>query len=194
MPVVLVVVGGLLALVLLATVRSAPEWRRAVVVRRGRRRPELKGPGLFLRIPVLDRLEWLDLRTVTLSLGEDAVTRDGVPVRVDALAYFRVVEPSAAIAHDDYLTATTEVAQARLRSVLGRHTFDELVFERGRIDEILGSTMTDATSSWGVSVPVVEIREVGVPADMRQRLAARHRSGSARISFGASSSHPTERA
>src|SRR5262249_30200533 len=156
--IVLAVIVILLILVLFAAVKIAREYERGVIFRLGRLLPQPKGPGLFLLIPVVDRMVKVDLRTVTLNVPpQEVITKDNVPVRVNAVAYFRIVEPKAATVQvENYMVATSQIAQTTLRSVLGQHVLDELLSERDKINQILQSIIDEATSPWGIKVSVVE--------------------------------------
>ncbi len=170
---------ALLALVVLAvmlvsaTVKVAREYERGVVFRLGRLLPTPKGPGLFILIPVIDRMVKVDLRTVTLNVPpQEVITRDNVPVRVNAVAYFRIVEPNAAIVQvENYMVATSQIAQTTLRSVLGQHQLDELLAERDKINQLLQGIVDEATSPWGIKVSVVEVKDVEIPSDMQRAMA-----------------------
>ena len=167
------VIVVLLVLVLFATVKVAREYERGVIFRLGRLLPNPKGPGLFLLIPVIDRMEKVDLRTVTLNVPpQEVITKDNVPVRVNAVAYFRIVEPKAAIVQvENYMVATSQIAQTTLRSVLGQHVLDELLSERDKINQILQSIIDEATSPWGIKVSIVEVKDVEIPSDMQRAMA-----------------------
>src|SRR5512133_144248 len=124
----------LLVLFLISAVKVAREYERGVVFRLGRLMTPPKGPGLFLLIPIVDRMVKVDLRTVTLNIPpQDVITKDNVPVRVNAVAYFRIVDPSDAIVKiENFMVATSQIAQTTLRSVLGQHLLDELLSERDK--------------------------------------------------------------
>ena len=171
--IVVAVVVILLAIVLSAAVKVAREYERGVVFRLGRLLAEPKGPGLFLLIPIIDRMVRVDLRTVTLNVPpQEVITKDNVPVRVNAVAYFRIVEPKAAIVQvENYMVATSQISQTTLRSVLGQHVLDELLSERDKINEILQRIIDDATSPWGIKVTVVEMKDVEIPSDMQRAMA-----------------------
>src|SRR6266511_2911670 len=128
-----------LVLCLISAIKIALEYERAIVFRLGRLFPEPKGPGLFLLIPVVDRMVRVDLRMVTLNIPpQEVITKDNVPARVNAVAYFRIVEPKAAIVQiENFMVATSQIAQTTLRSVLGQHVLDELLSEREKINTIL---------------------------------------------------------
>jgi regulator of protease activity HflC (stomatin/prohibitin superfamily) len=169
----LVAVVIVLLVILFATVKVAREYERGVIFRLGRLLPQPKGPGLFLLIPIIDRMEKVDLRTVTLNVPpQEVITKDNVPVRVNAVAYFRIVEPKAAIVQvENYMVATSQIAQTTLRSVLGQHVLDELLSERDKINQILQGIIDEATSPWGIKVSVVEVKDVEIPADMQRAMA-----------------------
>ena len=168
--------AGLIALVaalvivvlfLFAAVKIAREYERGVMFRLGRLLPHPKGPGLFLMIPIVDRMVRVDLRTVTLNVPpQEVITKDNVPVRVNAVAYFRIVEPNNAIVQvENYMVATSQIAQTTLRSVLGQHVLDELLSERDKINAILQAIIDESTSPWGIKVSVVEVKDVEIPAE-----------------------------
>ena len=171
--VVLVVIVILLLVLLFAAVKVAREYERGVIFRLGRLLHEPKGPGLFLLIPIVDRMVKVDLRTVTLNVPpQEVITKDNVPVRVNAVAYFRIVEPKAAIVQvENYMVATSQIAQTTLRSVLGQHVLDELLSERDKINQILQSIIDEATSPWGIKVSIVEVKDVEIPSDMQRAMA-----------------------
>ena len=159
--------------ILFASVKVAREYERGVIFRLGRLLPEPKGPGLFFLIPFVDRMVKVELRTVTLNVPpQEVITKDNVPVRVNAVAYFRIVEPKAAIVQvENYMNATSQIAQTTLRSVLGQHVLDELLSERDKINAILQAIIDDATSPWGIKVSVVEVKDVEIPSDMQRAMA-----------------------
>ena len=160
-------IAFLLLLFLFAAVKVAREYERGVIFRLGRLLPEPKGPGLFLLIPIVDRMVKVDLRTITLNVPpQEVITKDNVPVRVNAVAYFRIVEPKNAIVQvENFMVATSQIAQTTLRSVLGQHVLDELLSERDKINAILQNIIDEATSPWGIKVSIVEVKDVEIPAD-----------------------------
>jgi len=166
-------IAFLFLLFLFAAVKVAREYERGVIFRLGRLLPEPKGPGLFLLIPVVDRMVKVDLRTITLNVPpQEVITKDNVPVRVNAVAYFRIVEPKNAIVQvENFMVATSQIAQTTLRSVLGQHMLDELLSERDKINAILQSIIDEATSPWGVKVSIVEVKDVEIPAGMQRAMA-----------------------
>jgi regulator of protease activity HflC (stomatin/prohibitin superfamily) len=171
--VVLIAVLVLVVIFLVAAVKVAREYERGIIFRVGRLLPEPKGPGLFLLIPVIDRMVKVDLRTVTLQIPpQEVITKDNVPVRVNAVAYFRIVEPKNAIVQvENYMVATSQIAQTTLRSVLGQHVLDELLSEREKINTILQGIIDEQTSPWGIKVSVVEVKDVEIPQGMQRAMA-----------------------
>jgi regulator of protease activity HflC (stomatin/prohibitin superfamily) len=171
--IVLVAIVVVLLVILFAAVKVAREYERGVIFRLGRLLPQPKGPGLFILIPVIDLMVKVDLRTVTLNVPpQEVITKDNVPVRVNAVAYFRIVEPKAAIVQiENYMVATSQIAQTTLRSVLGQHVLDELLSERDKINQILQGIIDEATSPWGIKVSIVEVKDVEIPGDMQRAMA-----------------------
>src|SRR5437773_3803190 len=168
-----VVVLFFVVLFLFAAIKVAREYERGIVFRLGRLLPEPKGPGLFLLIPVVDRMVRVDLRTITLNIPpQDVITKDNVPVRVNAVAYFRIVAPQDAIVQvENYMVATSQIAQTTLRSVLGQHQLDELLSEREKINRILQEIIDEQTAPWGIKVSIVEVKDVEIPQGMQRAMA-----------------------
>ncbi len=171
--VAIIAVVVVLVLLVSASVRVAREYERGVVFRLGRLLTPPKGPGLFFLIPLIDKMVRVDLRTVTLNVPpQEVITKDNVPVRVNAVAYFRIIEPTAAIVQvENYMVATSQISQTTLRSVLGQHQLDELLSERDKINTILQQIIDEATSPWGVKVSIVEVKDVEIPAGMQRAMA-----------------------
>jgi regulator of protease activity HflC (stomatin/prohibitin superfamily) len=172
---VIVVLVVLVALVLAAagaSVRILREYERAVVFRLGRLIDQ-KGPGLVLLIPGVDRMVRVSLRTVTLNVPpQDVITRDNVPARVDAVVYFRVVDANLSVLEvENYLKATSQIAQTTLRSVLGKADLDTLLTEREKLNEDLQQIIDEQTEPWGIKVTTVEIKDVGIPQGMQRAMA-----------------------
>jgi regulator of protease activity HflC (stomatin/prohibitin superfamily) len=163
----------LLILFLFQAIKVAREYERGIVFRLGRLMPDPRGPGLFILIPVIDRMVKVDLRTVTLTIPpQEVITKDNVPVRVNAVAYFRIVEPKNAIVQiENFMVATSQIAQTTLRSVLGQHSLDELLSEREKINAILQGIIDEATAPWGIKVSIVEVKDVEIPAGMQRAMA-----------------------
>jgi regulator of protease activity HflC (stomatin/prohibitin superfamily) len=163
----------LLILFLISAIKVAREYERGIIFRLGRLLPAPKGPGLFILIPIVDRMVRVDLRTITLNIPpQEVITKDNVPVRVNAVAYFRIVEPKAAIVQvENFMVATSQIAQTTLRSVLGQHQLDELLAEREKINAILQGIIDEATSPWGIKVSIVEVKDVEIPSGMQRAMA-----------------------
>jgi regulator of protease activity HflC (stomatin/prohibitin superfamily) len=154
------------------SVRVLREYERGVIFRLGRLIAQ-KGPGLILLIPVIDRMVKVDLRTVTLNIPpQEVITRDNVPCRVNAVAYFRVVDPNRAVVEvENYLLATSQISQTALRSVLGKAELDQLLADRERLNEELQKIIDESTEPWGVKVTAVEIKDVEIPEQMQRAMA-----------------------
>src|SRR3954464_11385754 len=169
----LVVVVLLLLFFLTSAVKVAREYERGVVFRLGRLVDPPKGPGLFILIPIVDRMVKVDLRTITLQIPpQEVITKDNVPVRVNAVSYFRIVDPKAAVTQiENYLVATSQIAQTTLRSVLGQHSLDELLASRDKINEILQDIIDQHTAPWGIKISVVEVKDVELPTTMQRAMA-----------------------
>ncbi len=169
---VVVVLGFFLLLFLGSAVRVLREYERGVIFRLGRL-IALKGPGLILLIPVIDRMVRVDLRTVTLNIPpQEVITRDNVPSRVNAVAYFKVIDPNKAIVEvENFLLATSQIAQTALRSVLGKAELDQLLSERERLNTDLQVIIDEQTEPWGVKVSTVEIKDVEIPEQMQRAMA-----------------------
>ena len=163
----------LVVLFLFSAIKVAREYERGIVFRLGRLLPQPKGPGLFLLIPVVDRMVKVDLRTITLTVPpQEVITKDNVPVRVNAVAYFRIVDPKSAIVQiENFMVATSQIAQTTLRSVLGQHVLDELLSEREKINAILQGIIDESTAPWGVKVSIVEVKDVEIPSSMQRAMA-----------------------
>ena len=171
--VILVVVLFIVVLFLFSAIKVAREYERGIVFRLGRLLPEPKGPGLFLLIPIVDRMVKVDLRTITLNIPpQEVITKDNVPVRVNAVAYFRIVAPKDAIVQiENFMVATSQIAQTTLRSVLGQHQLDELLSEREKINAILQEIIDEQTAPWGIKVSIVEVKAVEIPQSMQRAMA-----------------------
>src|SRR5216110_2400959 len=163
----------LIVLFLFSAIKVAREYERGIIFRLGRLLPNPKGPGLFLLIPVVDRMVKVDLRTITLTVPpQEVITKDNVPVRVNAVAYFRIVAPKDAIVQiENFMVATSQIAQTTLRSVLGQHVLDELLSEREKINAILQGIIDESTAPWGIKVSIVEVKDVEIPSSMQRAMA-----------------------
>jgi regulator of protease activity HflC (stomatin/prohibitin superfamily) len=171
--VILVIVVFLVLLFAVSAIKVAREYERGIVFRLGRLLPAPKGPGLFILIPVVDRMVRVDLRTITLNIPpQEVITKDNVPVRVNAVAYFRIVAPEDAIVQvENFMVATSQIAQTTLRSVLGQHQLDELLSEREKINAILQGIIDEQTGPWGIKVSIVEVKDVEIPQSMQRAMA-----------------------
>jgi regulator of protease activity HflC (stomatin/prohibitin superfamily) len=169
---VLIALAVLVLVLLAAAIRVLREYERGVVFRLGRLLGA-KGPGLILLIPVIDRMVRVDLRTVTLNIPpQEIITHDNVPARVNAVAYFRVVEAVDSVVNvERFLEATSQISQTTLRSVLGKADLDMLLAERERLNEDLQRIIDEQTEPWGIKVSVVEIKDVEIPSDMQRAMA-----------------------
>jgi regulator of protease activity HflC (stomatin/prohibitin superfamily) len=170
--VAIVIVIALALVVAGASIRVLREYERAVVFRLGRLIGQ-KGPGIVLLIPLIDRMVRVDLRTVTFDIPpQDLITRDNVPAKVNAVAYFRVIDPVKSVVEVEKVrAATSQIAQTTLRSVLGKADLDMLLAEREQLNESLQQIIDDQTDPWGVKVTTVEIKDVGIPQGMQRAMA-----------------------
>jgi regulator of protease activity HflC (stomatin/prohibitin superfamily) len=171
---VIVVLAVILVVALAATasaVRVLREYERGIVFRLGRLM-EVRGPGLQLLIPSLDRMVRVSLRTVTLAIPQEIITRDNVPARVTAVAYYRVIDPSKAVTEvESFQSATLQISQTSLRSVLGVVDLDTLLSEREHLNNSLREVIDAQTEPWGIKVTTVEIKDVEIPERMQHAIA-----------------------
>ncbi|MCM2304757.1 MAG: slipin family protein [Elusimicrobia bacterium] len=153
-------------------IRILREYERGVVFRLGRL-IGAKGPGLILLIPGVDKMVRVDLRTVTLDVPvQELITKDNIPAKVNAVCYFRVLDPSKAVNQiENYMVATSQIAQTTLRSVVGQADLDELLSERDKINQRLQQIIDQQTDSWGIKVSVVEVKDVQIPEQMQRAIA-----------------------
>lgn len=158
---------------LASSVKVLQEYERAVVFRLGRALSAPKGPGLIILIPILDRMVRLSTRTITIEIEpQDVISRDNVSLKVSAVLYFRVIDPYKAVINiENYMYATTQLAQTHLRSVLGQHTLDDLLTERDKINDQLQQILDQNTDSWGVKVASVEVKHIDLPQEMQRAMA-----------------------
>ena len=163
--VVLIIIGN--------TIRVVNEYERGVIFRLGRL-IGAKGPGLFFLVPIVDRMTKISLRTVTFDVTpQEIITKDNVPVKVNAVIYFRVLDPSKAVVDvENYQLATMQIAQTTLRGVLGQSELDELLSEREKINQRLQQIIDEQTDPWGVKVSIVEVKEVELPDTMKRAMAS----------------------
>src|ERR671931_45926 len=171
--IIVAILAFLVILFLISAIKVAREYERGIIFRLGRLLPAPKGPGLFILIPIVDRMVKVDLRTITLNIPpQEVITKDNVPVRVNAVAYFRIVAPKDAIVQiENFMVATSQISQTTLRSVLGQHQLDELLSEREKINAILQEIIDEATAPWGIKVSIVEVKDVEIPSGMQRAMA-----------------------
>jgi regulator of protease activity HflC (stomatin/prohibitin superfamily) len=171
--IVLFVAVLVLLFILASAVRIVQEYERGVVFRLGRVQEGVRGPGLILLIPIVDRMVKIDLRTVSMGVPpQEVITRDNVPARVDAVLYFRVIDPNRAVIEvENYVLATSQISQTTLRSVLGQKDLDDLLTNREAINEELQVIIDEHTEPWGVKVSAVEVKDVEIPQNMQRAMA-----------------------
>jgi regulator of protease activity HflC (stomatin/prohibitin superfamily) len=171
------IIGGIVILVVIIllsmSVRVVPEYQRGVVFRLGRL-IGAKGPGLFLLIPIADRMVKVDLRVVTIDVPQqEVITKDNVTVKVDAVVYFRVFDPEASVVKVlDHVLATSQIAQTTLRDILGQYELDDLLAQRDKLNQALQKTIDELTDPWGVKVSIVEVKQVELAEEMKRSMAA----------------------
>jgi regulator of protease activity HflC (stomatin/prohibitin superfamily) len=158
--------------ILRSAIKIVNEYERGVIFRLGRIQGA-KGPGLFFIIPIIDQMQKVDLRVVTLDVPtQEAITRDNVTIKVNAVCYFRVIDPVAAVVNvSNYLLATAQIAQTTLRSVMGQSELDELLSQRDKINQQLQQIIDEQTEPWGVKVSIVEVKDLELPQSMQRAMA-----------------------
>jgi regulator of protease activity HflC (stomatin/prohibitin superfamily) len=161
----------LLAVIIASAVRIVSEYERGVIFRLGRV-TGAKGPGLFFIVPIVDRMVKVNLQTVTADIPpQDVITKDNVTLRVNAVAYFNVVDPiKAVVAIQNYMVGTSQIAQTTLRSILGQVELDDLLLKRDEINQQLQQIIDDVTNPWGIKVSLVEVKDVELPQTMRRAM------------------------
>jgi regulator of protease activity HflC (stomatin/prohibitin superfamily) len=164
---------AIVVIVILNSVKILPEYERGVVFRLGRLRPADYGPGLFFLIPIADRMVRISLRTVVHDVPpQDIITKDNVSVKVNAVVYFRVMNPRKAVVEvENYHYATSQLAQTTLRSVLGQQELDELLAGRDKVNQELQTILDHQTDPWGIKVSAVEVKHVDLPVEMQRAMA-----------------------
>ncbi len=164
--------GGVVLLVLLSGIRVVREYERGVIFRLGRL-VGTRGPGLFYVIPIIEQMVKVELRIITLDIPQqEVITRDNVTIRVNAVLYFKVYEPNDAVVQiQNFLQATSQIAQTTMRAVIGQAELDEVLAERDRINNTLQRIIDDHTDPWGIKVTAVEIKDVELPENMRRAIA-----------------------
>jgi len=168
-----VVVAIVIVSVVLSAIKIVKEYERGVIFRLGRVQGGPKGPGLFILLPMVDRMVKVDLRTVTMDVPpQELITRDNVPARVTAVIYFRVVDPNKSVLEvENHVLATSQIAQTTLRSILGQKNLDDLLTNREEINEELQKIIDEQTEPWGIKVSVVEVKDVEIPQNMQRAMA-----------------------
>jgi regulator of protease activity HflC (stomatin/prohibitin superfamily) len=171
--IVVVVVAIVVVSVVLSAIKIVKEYERGVIFRIGRVQGGPKGPGLFILLPLVDRMVKIDLRTVTMEVPpQEIITRDNVPARVTAVIYFRVVDPNKSVLEvENHVLATSQIAQTTLRSILGQKNLDDLLTNREEINEELQNIIDEQTEPWGIKVSVVEVKDVEIPQNMQRAMA-----------------------
>ncbi len=169
----LLILGIVLVLYILSSIQILNEYERGVIFRLGKLLPSPKGPGVVLVFRPIDRIVRISLRTVVLDVPpQDVITRDNVSVKVNAVVYFRVLDPSRAVVEvENYMYATSQLAQTTLRSVLGTAELDDLLAERERLNQQLQQILDHQTDPWGIKVSAVEVKHVDLPQDMQRAMA-----------------------
>jgi regulator of protease activity HflC (stomatin/prohibitin superfamily) len=169
----LLIVAVVVALYLLSSIKILNEYERGVIFRLGKLLDQPKGPGIIFVFPPIDRIVRVSLRTIVMDVPpQDVITRDNVSVKVNAVVYFRVMEPRKAIVEvESYHYATSQLAQTTLRSVLGQVDLDDLLSERERLNQQLQQILDQHTDPWGIKVSAVEVKHVDLPADMQRAMA-----------------------
>jgi regulator of protease activity HflC (stomatin/prohibitin superfamily) len=171
--IVLAIIAIFVVVVLISAIKIVKEYERGVIFRLGRVRGGPKGPGLFILLPFVDNMVKVDLRTVTMDVPpQDVITRDNVPARVNAVVYFRVVDPNKSVIEvENHVLATSQISQTTLRSVLGQKDLDDLLTNREQINEELQNIIDEQTDPWGIKVSVVEVKDVEIPQQMQRAMA-----------------------
>jgi regulator of protease activity HflC (stomatin/prohibitin superfamily) len=171
--IVVVIVAIFILSVIVSAIKVVKEYERGVIFRLGRVQGGPKGPGLFLLLPLIDRMVKIDLRTVTMEVPpQEIITRDNVPARVTAVIYFRVVDPNKSVLEvENHVLATSQIAQTTLRSILGQKNLDDLLTNREEINEELQNIIDEQTEPWGIKVSVVEVKDVEIPQNMQRAMA-----------------------
>ena len=169
----LAVIAVFVASVLISAIKIVKEYERGVIFRLGRVQGGPKGPGLFILLPFVDKMVKIDLRTVTMDVPpQDVITRDNVPARVNAVVYFRVVDPNKSVIEvENHVLATSQISQTTLRSVLGQRDLDDLLTNREQINSELQTIIDEQTDPWGIKVSVVEVKDVEIPQQMQRAMA-----------------------
>src|SRR5215211_1264264 len=171
--IVFVIIAIFVVSLILSAIKIVKEYERGVIFRLGRVQGGPKGPGLFILLPFVDKMVKVDLRTVTLDVPpQDVITRDNVPARVNAVVYFRVVDPNKSVIEvENHVLATSQISQTTLRSVIGQKDLDDLLTNREQINDELQRIIDEQTDPWGIKVSVVEVKDVEIPSQMQRAMA-----------------------
>jgi regulator of protease activity HflC (stomatin/prohibitin superfamily) len=169
----LIIVAIFVVSLILSAIKIVKEYERGVIFRLGRVQGGPKGPGLFILVPFVDKMVKIDLRIVTMDVPpQDVITRDNVPARVNAVVYFRVIDPNRSVLEvENHVLATSQISQTTLRSVLGQKDLDDLLINREQINEELQNIIDEQTDPWGIKVSVVEVKDVEIPQQMQRAMA-----------------------
>jgi regulator of protease activity HflC (stomatin/prohibitin superfamily) len=168
----LIVIIVLVVMFLASAIRVLNEYERAVIFRLGRI-IDTKGPGIIILIPIVDKMVKVDMRTITMDVpAQDVITRDNVSIKVNAVVYFRVVDANSAVVEvENYLYATSQLAQTTLRSVCGQFELDEILAEREKINVNIQEILDRSTDPWGIKVTLVEVKHIDLPEEMKRAMA-----------------------
>jgi regulator of protease activity HflC (stomatin/prohibitin superfamily) len=167
-----IIIGAIILFLLFSSLKILNEWERAVILRFGRSMG-VRGPGIIILIPLVERMIRIDTRTITMDVQpQDIITRDNVSMKVNAVIYFRVMDPEGAVTRvEDFYFATTQLAQTTLRSVLGQYTMDNLLADREKINLTLQSSLDKNTDPWGIKISHVEVKHIDLPKEMQRAMA-----------------------
>ncbi len=167
-----IILGIIIVFLVVSTIKILNEWERSVILRFGRSMG-VRGPGLIILIPMVEKMVRIDTRTITMDVQpQDVITKDNVSLKVNAVIYFRVMDPEMAVTQvEDFYFATSQLAQTTLRSVLGQYVLDDLLSNRDKINQALQSQLDLATEPWGVKISVVEVKHIDLPKEMQRAMA-----------------------
>jgi regulator of protease activity HflC (stomatin/prohibitin superfamily) len=171
--IVLAIIAIVVVSLIISAIKIVKEYERGVIFRLGRVTGGPKGPGLFILIPIVDKMVKVELRTVTMDVPpQEVITRDNVPARVTAVIYFRVVDPNKSVIEvENHVLATSQISQTTLRSVIGQKDLDDLLINREEINDELQRIIDEQTEPWGIKVSVVEVKDVEIPQNMQRAMA-----------------------
>lgn len=168
----IILIGAIILFLVFSSLKVLNEWERAVVLRFGRSMG-VRGPGIIILIPLVERMIRIDTRTITMDVQpQDIITRDNVSLKVNAVIYFRVIDPEGAVTRvEDFYFATSQLAQTTLRSVLGQYSLDDLLASRDKINMTLQNNLDKLTDPWGVKITHVEVKHIDLPKEMQRAMA-----------------------